>query len=47
LEFDAPYHYSDKQQEKDTQRQEFIGGLLKCVFIRIDYKDNITITNYK
>ena len=47
LEYDEPYHFRAVQLKKDIQRQDFIGNLLKCKFIRIDYKNNIQITNYE
>jgi hypothetical protein len=46
IEFDEKYHLSEKQQNKDKQRQDMIGKLLKCKFIRIDENNNINIFDY-
>lgn len=46
IEFDEKYHLSKSQQKKDKQRQDMIGNLLKCKFIRIDEYNNIKETNY-
>jgi hypothetical protein len=46
IEFDEKYHLSEKQQNKDKQRQDMIGQLLKCKFIRIDQNNNINIFDY-
>ena len=46
IEFDEKYHLSEKQKIKDKQRQDMIGQLLKCKFIRIDENNNINIFDY-
>jgi hypothetical protein len=46
IEFDEKYHLSEKQKIKDIQRQDMIGQLLKCKFIRIDENNNINIFDY-
>jgi hypothetical protein len=46
IEFDEMYHYRETQKNKDIQRQDMIGQLLKCKFIRIDENNNINIFDY-
>ena len=46
IEFDEKYHYRESQKNKDRQRQDMIGKLLKCKFIRIDENNNINIFDY-
>jgi hypothetical protein len=46
IEFDENYHSTEKQRIKDIQRQDMIGQLLKCKFIRIDKNNNINIFDY-
>ncbi len=46
IEFDEKYHLSEKQKVKDIQRQDMVGKLLKCKFIRIDENNNINIFDY-
>jgi len=47
IEFDEKYHQSKKQQIKDKQRQDMIGSVLKCKFIRIDENNNIKLYSYE
>jgi len=46
IEFDEKYHYWESHKNKDRQRQDMIGQLLKCKFIRIDQNNNINIFDY-
>jgi hypothetical protein len=46
IEFDEKHHLIEKQKIKDIQRQDMIGQLLKCKFIRIDENNNINIFDY-
>jgi hypothetical protein len=46
IEFDEKYHYRESQKNKDRQRQDMIGQLLKCKFIRIDENNNTNIFDY-
>jgi hypothetical protein len=46
IEYDEKYHLSEKQKTKDIQRQDMIGKLLKCKFIRIDENNNTNIFDY-
>lgn len=46
IEFDEKYHFTEKQQNKDKQRQDMIGQILKCKFIRIDENNNIIEFDY-
>ena len=47
VEFDERYHLNENQKQKDKERQGTIGNILKCTFIRISSKLEITKTNYK
>lgn len=47
LEFDENYHFSEKQSRKDKERQDMIGNVLKCKFIRIDENMDIKEYNYE
>jgi hypothetical protein len=46
IEFDEKYHFSEKQKNKDKQRQDMIGSILNCRFIRIDKNNNVSIFDY-
>lgn len=46
IEFDEKYHFTEKQQTKDKQRQDMIGQILECKFIRIDVNNNIIEFDY-
>jgi hypothetical protein len=46
IEFDEKYHFTEKQQTKDKQRQDMIGQILKCKFIRIDENNNVIEFDY-
>lgn len=46
IEFDEKYHFSENQKKKDLERQDMIGHLLKCKFIRIDEHMNVKIIDY-
>lgn len=46
IEFDEKHHFTEKQMIKDRERQDMIGQLLKCKFIRIDENNNIRIFDY-
>lgn len=46
IEFDEKYHFTEKQQNKDKQRQDMIGQILKCKFIRIDENNNVIEFDY-
>jgi hypothetical protein len=46
IEYDEKYHYSEPQQQKDKQRQDMIGIILKCKFIRIDENGECKIFEY-
>jgi len=46
IEFDENYHFTETQKRKDLERQDMIGQLLKCKFIRIDERMNVKIIDY-
>ena len=39
IEYDEQYHFIDLNKEKDYQRQREIEDILKCTFVRCDYRD--------
>jgi hypothetical protein len=48
LEYDERQHFnSRKRMNMDKSRQDIIGNILKCKFIRIKYTGEITIINYE
>jgi hypothetical protein len=47
IEYDEKYHFKETQQIKDKERQDMIGTILKCKFIRIDENNNIIEFNYE
>ncbi len=46
IEYDENYHFSEKQKNKDRQRQDMIGEALKCKFVRINEKLEVKIFDY-
>lgn len=46
IEFDEKYHFKESQQAADKKRQDIIGNILKCKFIRIDEVGKISIFDY-
>lgn len=47
IEFDEKYHMNETQQELDRERQDIIGKILKCKFIRINENNNIKEFDYE
>jgi hypothetical protein len=46
IEYDEKYHLKEEQVEKDRKRQDMIGNILKCKFIRILYNGEVRIFDY-
>lgn len=46
IEYDEEYHLKESQQQKDKYRQEIIGNILECKFIRINENGNIKTYEY-
>lgn len=46
IEYDEKYHLSENQRKKDQQRQDMIGQILKCRFVRIDTDNNVKSFDY-
>lgn len=47
IEYDERYHMNEVQQELDKERQDIIGNILGCKFIRINENNNIKEFNYE
>ena len=47
IEFDEKYHMTSTQRELDKERQDIIGNILQCKFIRIDETGHIKEYNYE
>ena len=46
IEYDENYHLNENQVEKDRKRQQIIGNILKCKFVRILQSGEIRIFDY-
>jgi hypothetical protein len=46
IEYDEKYHLKEEQVEKDKKRQQIIGNILKCKFIRLMEDGEIRIFDY-
>jgi len=46
IEYDEKYHLNENQVDKDRKRQQIIGNILKCKFVRILQSGEIRIFDY-